>query len=688
MGKKQKKVRKDLERLFRGNRYWEWLTVIDQERLADQYPEQCETVWKTLIRKALRTPSGFDEFCERARGLRPPARTRDRTLLPDYGFLMDLREFIAGNGEAGVRASSNGLSPPARMLRERAAGLDRDAFPEAAVRRILKPFLERPGEVTIRQYNELAKALKISSLQVPVRDLGRMLVRLRKLTGRQPMKARLDLHPDDEFRNLDAEYAAIAGSLPASLAGILLLPFCRRMADFIAGLPPERFANRVSGLISSLRFLFPLMAGGKAEAVKTELSFCGCGVEAVVTSVKKLEKTGFEDDVGMLGLLRMALKEQQPGRSGPDSFFSLFEDEKPGNPQEALFTLYERVLGEIERRQGSLGPRERRELAGVMDRVGAEDLPFLIEDAADADQLTGLLGRFMRAGCLGKRTGLLALMAGRRSRSPVLERSAAEVLSNLGPLEREDLQWVLHEFHALFLPRLRALAPIMDRMGQPGLWDILLTELLRGTESFLIAGTIMARSRLPSIAHVARADSDATGVIRDEVRQLGGTYPQLEPLRAFLSCFPEGWTREGFVRWLTYVRQTGNLAPYLAEEVGNIAALLEEHLMPFPFGAEQTVNLILDQLAVLAGFMKEHADDFGSMDLDAAGKILRSLLLIAEIIPQGEGLFLKIYNVLEKRSLEGDGAARPLADLVLERIRTIARPMKTSGRRRRGRRRS
>lgn len=692
MGKKQKKLHKDLERLLRGNRYWEWLALIDQGGLADQYPEQYETAWRTLIRKALRTPGAFDEFCERAQGLRRPARTRDRTLLPDYGFLMDLREFIRGKSEAGDLAPSNGLSPPARALRERAVSLDRDAFPEAAVRKLLKPFVENPRHVTKRQYHELAKVLKDSSMEQPVRDLGWMLVRLREMTGKQALEARPDLHPDDEFRNLDARCATIAGSLPAPLAAILFLPFCLRLTDFIAALPPERFGSRVSCLIPSLTFLFPLMAGEKAEAVQKELSFCGSGAEAIGASTERLDKAGFEDQVRMLGALRKAVKEQQPESSGPDPFSSLFEDEERRDPRRgALLALYEQVLGEIEQRKGSLGLRERRELAAVMDKIGAEDLPFLIEDHEDANQLAGLLGRFMRAGCLGKRTALLALMAAKRSRSPGLERSAAEVLNGDGPIEREDLLWILHEFSDLYLPRLRTLAPVMDRLIQaPHLWNLLIPELLSSVESCLITDAIMGRSRLARMLPQGMGvdGGRAAREIRDEVRQLGDAYLQLEPLQAFLSCFPKGWTREGFLCWLAYLRRTGNLVPYLVEKVENLAEMLEEDPIPFPFGMGHMLDLVMDQFAVLARFLTEHADDFERMDLDAARKILLPILPLAGGIPQGEALFIKVHNVLEKRSLDGDEAARPLADLILNHLRILARPRKASGRRRPGRRRS
>jgi hypothetical protein len=299
-----------------------------------------------------------------------------------------------------------------------------------------------------------------------------------------------------------------------------------------------------------------------------------------------MEAAGFEDHVAMLGALRKAMKEQRPDNGESDPFFSLFEDEEQAGPRrETLFALYRKVLEGIERRQTSLTQRERRELAEVMDRFGAEDLPYRIGDPEDAKGLADLLGRFMRAGCLGKRTALVALMAGRRSRSPGVARSAGEILNETGPLQREDLIWVLHEFRDLFLPHLRTLAPVMDRLNQsPILWGILIPELLRDLESSLIAETGMKGNRLPGMpAEGLMAHGDAHVLMRDELKHLGEVYPQLEPLRTFLSCFPKGWNREGFLRWLTYVRGTVNFVPYLVEKVSAIEGILEEGPLPFPF---------------------------------------------------------------------------------------------------------
>jgi hypothetical protein len=675
MGKKQKRARKDLERLFRSNRYWEWLAIVDQGELAGQLSDPYEMAWHTLIRKALRTTQGFEEWCEKAPSLRRPVRARDQTLLPDYAFLMALRELLEGKKDAQDMAPPKGLSPPARALCEGVLNLDRDGFPETAIRRLLKSFVEKPQSVTRRQYNELAKALKGSPMEKQVQELGGALARLRTLTGNKALKGAPDAFFDYRISSLDKTCATFGQSLPEPLSMLLTLPLCRRLADFIGGLPSPHFTERVAGLVSSMPFLFPRMAGEKTEAVNRALAFAGkdFGQIRSAAGIKGiLEKAGFEDQVKMLGVVRRSVRrEGTPEDFDLDPFKGLIEVEEEPQKRRTLRLTYEILLTEIERRKPSLGMKERRELAAVMDRIGAEDIPFLMGGPDDAIRLASLLMRFIRAGCAGRQLSLLALVAGRRSRSHDLERLAREILKESGPVEKTDLRWLLERSKELYFPHLRAMIPVFDLLGEDqALWDLVVSALVEGAESALLADVAMERSPLLWALGADGAGSEwkMGGMLRRELSGLGG-YPQIEPLRAFMRCFPKGFVKGGIHSWLTYLRQEGRHVPWLKEKVPSICEALEGP--DIMFDVEPIQNVLREQLADVVRFLTEHADDFVRMDTEAARKILLPLLPHTEGAPHAGALLLKTFNIFEKRAHEGDIRAAGLSEAILETLRVL-----------------
>jgi hypothetical protein len=691
VGKKQKKARKDLERLLRSGQYWEWLTMVDQGALADQFSGQYELAWHTLIRKALRTEQGFEEWCEKAPPLRRPVRARDQTLLADYAFLMGLRDFLEGKKDACAMAPLKGLSPPARALREGMLKLDRDAFPETAIPRLLKPFLDKPKSVTRRHYNELAKALKGSSMEKPVQDLGVMLAQLRALTGKRSPKNPPGVLIDDRFYSLDNRCMTLGRSLPDSLSLLLTLPLCWQLADFIGALPPSYFTERVAALASSMPFLFPRMAGEKAKAVNRALSFTeeNFGQARSISGLEEaLEKAGFEDQVKMLGIVRRSVRRNgTPEDLDLDPFEGLFEREEEPQDRRALRLTYDALLTAIEGRKHALGMKERRELAAVMDRIGAEDITFLMGSPDDTNRLAHLLMRFIRAGCAGKRLSLLALVAGRRSRSRDLERLGCESLKESGSVEKTDLRWFLDRFRALYFPHLRAMIPVLDLLGaDQDLWDLVVSELVEGAESALLSDAAMERSPLfrALSADGAGPEWKMGSTLRRELSGLGG-YPQVDPLRAFVNCFPKGFVKGGFYCWLTHLRQEGRHVPWLIERVKSIGEALEGP--DILLGVAPIQNVLRDELADVVRFLAEHADDFVRMDAEAAWKILLPLLPHVEGAPHGSSLLLKTLNVFQKRAHEGDTRAARLSDAIMETLRVLRGRVGRPRGGRRGRRR-
>ena len=400
VAKSRKKARKELDRLLRSEKYWEWLCLVEKEDLAGQYREQMDQAWRSVTRRALRRVSGFEEFCQEARRLKKPPTGRDRSLLADYAFLLGLDALLQSGEKPEHLALSKDLSPAARALRERISALEGAPFSEARLEKLLKPFIETPCKVARRHYGQLAKSLAGTSMERPVRELGEHLATLRSLTGKSASRRMQQPSFWEEMEDLDVFCAALSERLPATFFQVLVHPLAWQLADFIGALPPAGFTQRVSRALSALPFLFPLASGDRHPTVARELTLTGANrsLPLSVTQVEeRLHQAPFEEQVRLLGVLRLAVKRQDQ-EERPHSFLDFFAEPEQPIQQKALRAVYEKVLEGIEARLPAIGPRDRRELTRVMDAVLAEDVPYLLDEPAEHGQMAQVLERFMRRG--------------------------------------------------------------------------------------------------------------------------------------------------------------------------------------------------------------------------------------------------------------------------------------------------
>ena len=277
-------------------------------------------------------------------------------------------------------------------------------------------------------------------------------------------------------------------------------------------------------------------------------------------------------------------------------------------------------------------------------------------------------------------------MTTRRSRSLVLERAAHELLKSSGPLEEAELRWALEEFRPLYLPYLRALGPLLDYLpGEQTIWDGLFFQLATAIEHFLLAGAAMQRSPWsadfgPKTADWDQADRD---LLRRDTQELA-RYSQLVPLTGLLTCFPQGYTHEGFLCWLKHLRATGKYFPYVAAKSEQLAVHLEDPDLHLGMGSV-LAQLAWEQMNILCAFLLKQMDDIRHMDSEALGRVLRPLLPHAARVPQGRSLLLKIYRLLEERAGSGDESADRLVEPVLQLLMLMGRTPSRKPRRRRKR---
>jgi len=142
-----------------------------------------------------------------------------------------------------------------------------DLFPEEKLRKSLSALLSRPGEVTQKDYEEIARLVEGTALAVPVRSLGGQAAAIRSL-------ARRPSHEDGLNKLYDIEFALkeAARNLSPQLQRVLFYPFIFQVDKVIQPLLEARQEAKIAKIVSSIPYLFGLLAGDRAEGVKRQLS--------------------------------------------------------------------------------------------------------------------------------------------------------------------------------------------------------------------------------------------------------------------------------------------------------------------------------------------------------------------------------------------------------------------------------
>lgn len=694
--KKSKKIKREIDKLLNTGRYWEWLKRIQTEKLEGQYQRELDQVWKTLTRKALRLPGGFEEFWSNiANDVRPPS-------LPDFQFLAALKRFIEDAGTQPLELEElKGLSPPAALLRERALGWTDKAFPTEKLDNLLKTFSEQPQRVTQRHYEQLAKILGGSSLAEQVDMLGKELPDFRQLNYQSMVKKGWrGIH----FQNLikmDRSVADLSGGLPDALRRILLLPFCSQVATLMQRLASEAVADDMANLVGCFRFLFTLVAGDEGENLSRQLLLAG-GQSATgldPSQVQSQISTGsLEDNVLLLKRLRLMLGRKSEKEDDLFDPFSIFDDdldddfdEPDGEELRQLFRdLYQKILDQVDARAGDLSPRESKELRRVMEKVLLADLRLLIDDPGDVKELAPLLTQVMKCGCAGKRLALLSLLVARRDRSKSLQSVAEKVLDQSPRADERDIEWLLSEFDAIYFPRLRALTPLLDRYRNDVVVSNFIFKSVFGRFEELVTANSLAGNKGGLLSSLMALGSNSlTGEFHTAQQELDGlkNYQEFDPLRVYISCFSQGrYTREGFLRWLDHIHGTEAWPGFLKALLQTLS-LRRTKVMGSPFGFDSAVWFIDEQIQALLHYLKEHSEDFRTTGLDVIFELVTLLTACKKDMKLDSAFLVRLNNILDDRFQAGEqDAAGPVRRELLTLLKQMAKPKQKARKSKRGRR--
>ncbi|GLI33849.1 hypothetical protein [Desulforhabdus amnigena] len=687
--KKTKKLERDLEKFLRTGNYWKWLHEVEASNLEAQYAEDLSDVWKSLIRRALRDPHAFKTFCEEVQSIRNlPASA-------DFTFLMVLEGFLEGTKTRQDLADLKGLSLPAETLRERALLWNDEIFSSGRMQKLLKPFAVQPEKVTQRYYDELSRALIETELAVPVEMLGEHIPELRRMNSKAGVAKGWKAVDFEELANLEDSLSNIMENFPPSLFQLLVHPFAFQIAALMKRLGGKGDPSSMAGLVSAIPTLFQSVAGENADEIRAQL--LRAHPESMsAAEIPRLESqiaTGsFEEKLVLLNRMREMLK--QKSHKDEEEFlpFSLFgEEEEVDEESWRVFRLlFNEILREIGERTKDISPREGKELRQVMDRIIQDNFPLLIDDPGDAKELAPLLSRLVEAHCLGKRLALLALIVAKGARNVSLQHAAESVLDQSAPVDIGDMEWLLTVFRPLYYPGLRILTPLLDRFPSDSeIYPMIPMKILHDTEDLVALRTLTGLSHglmAGFTKGLEKKFAQEFNKLRQELKELGD-YQQLNLLRKYIECFPEGiHTPEALNNWLENLRNfyPGNFLSALRKELEGLA--VKKASAEDMFFLDDSVTQFLDgQISTIFNFLKKHEDDLLTAEPGDLQGLFDVMKKFRSLLRRDPSPLVRVGNMLQRRIESGDMDVAPVRDQFMRLLSEVAKPPAKSSRRKRGR---
>jgi len=663
LGKAKKKKRRALEKLWQTGHYWEWFQALDKENLEDTYPTQWQDAWRLLVKRALRLPERLQDFWKEMEEVK---KLPD---FPDFWLLFYLRDFVDGKEVTKEISSLHGLSLQAKALQKRALSWHEDRVSEKKLRKLFNIFVNSPEKAGQKVYNDLVLLVQGSYLFEPASTLAKCIGRARKLNYKTTINKGSKGINMRGLRELDSRIEEISSRFPPSLQQVLLYPFVYQINIFFAWLLEKRDMATFAESVSSLPFLFSMTAGEKAEETRNhlfdlDLTPFSKGDHSLL--FEKIKDADFEEKVAFLGKTKSLVKDD------PQNFIHLFR------------SLYRDMLSEITRRKENLSPREKKELARVMEEILMRDFSFLTEGMTDMDKL---LVKAAEAGCMERRLSVLSLIVSEKVGNKRLRRMAEDTLNSIPTLESVDVLAVLHQFEDLFIPHIGALKSLVDGYEAriPFVSEVT-DKIIKKLEFYLLTAS-MTRGRVGFLSlfteFPAKESRKEVRILRRELKTFSG-YEQFSPIREYIKCFPEDhFTEEGFAELLTKIYKRTNSLDFLIDELQRISKKLgggADYLDEF-FLVSGMTTIFEDQERICLRFLKEHWADLKTATLEKIDSLVKFLIEEDAFSGVHSKLLIRLSNLLEKRIKGGEKEAEPLKEAIMDFL-IKSRPKKQ----RRGRR--
>jgi len=668
-----KRIRKELERLRKGEKEWEALRLIEGEGACEEFAAEWNDLWRSRTRRALRTAQHLEEFLAQSAGF---ASLPDNA---DLRFLQALGEHLADGMSAADIGLMTGLSAPAETLRRELLRLGGLSLPdEPKLRAQLMSFAMEPEGALQKDYRQL-RALLAFSPAVPAEaceSFEELLTRSRKLNSATAVKKKASGVSAAELGAVDRLLKEAGSPLPEQLFKLLAAPVLTQVAKALRRVA-EHAPERAAGLALSAPFCMQRLSGSAWPALSRKLRL-DAGQKLSAEDRAMLLATARSADFEERFLLVEKLARILTGEREPD--LKLYD---------AFAVTFQGIFRELTLKRAALPEREQRRLAQVMGPVLRRHLPLLW--GSDAD-LPFILDDAAAAGCLDPSSALMHAFFAAKARDRGMTAKARAMLKLLPPIQEPDVQHFFEEYQELIAEDARDLKAMLTicresghELAEPvakGLWMTLM--------SLLTLNSLAPRGKTSSFMDML-AGSVAEDTSRSCKKLLKGTAalagePAFAPVVAIAETFPDGRITGTGYGLMARKQVADGIA--LAEAVSLFAILLafidgfgRASEMELPFGQPYRVEQLVGE--VMFGGLNEFVADNKTVErLDSA-----SLARLAEIVRQfGRGRNTERYlqligNSAARRMQAGDEAMGKLHACVMESLAPRKKPATKRGRR-------
>lgn len=645
---KKKRALKESNKLWRTGKYWEWLRLVEQEGSVAAQAAQWQEAWRNLSRRALRLPAYLEEFWQRLPELK---NIPDN---PDIVFIRRLKDFLADKDVRPEITALTGLSPAARLLREKLQSWSWDPAKDKKVGRFIKLLVKQPDKVTARTFNELATLLDPNPLSESIRSLSKTITQVRKFNSQAAVKRGGVGMSARELKILDSRLERLAGSFNPVLREVLLYPFLFQAVQLFTRLAARENFDELSYLAAVLPFIFSQAAGSRTEDLKNRCRLLSGTIATEQEAIDYLQKAlpqDLETRVVALAKVRLALKSLDPS----DRLLRMF------------YHLYERLLDDIGQRQSELSPRERLELMQVMDPIIFTDLEWFMEGSYD---IRFFIKKAFTAGCGGTLISTLALLTAEITADLPLKQKAIANLQKLPYPGDQQLLRVLEGFVETIFPHIRLIKPLIEVYPtEANLRKFLFNRVLTELKVFLFTNAKALEFEKAISINKARQQflQDTWKIFKSELNALQN-YEETIVLQDMAECFSEGYlTTNGYRQLFLKIYNRCQSLDYLFSQLDNyfIKAPEAGHTLD-----ELLLNIAAEgwqdkQEELLFQFVIDRRPDLQTASLNTIERLVDRFCQLRFMEPKGLNFFLRLSSLLEKRVRAGESAAGDLQERIM-----------------------
>jgi len=646
---KKKRVSKEIDKLWRTAKYWEWLRLVEQEGLVKAQPAQWQEAWHHLCRWALRLPGHLEEFWQRLAELKHIPDT------PDIVLIRQLKDFLEDKEVRPAIAALTGLSPAAQLLREKLLSWSWEPAQDKNIGGCIKILINQPEKVTGRTFTELGTLLAPTPLSETIQSLSKAITQIRKFNSKTARGNRNWVGLSDrDLKILDNRLDRLAGSVDPVLREVLLYPFIYQTVQHFERLVAREDFAELSHLAAVIPFLFSQAAGSQAEYLKNRCRHLAGEFATELEAVDYLKQAlpqDLETKVAALGNVRLALKSLDPSERLLREFHN----------------FYKRVLDGIGKRQKELSPLEKLDLMRVMDPILFNDLDWLPDDPYE---VRFFLNKAIDSGCGGGLICTLVLLTAELTSDRVLKQKALANLQKLPYPGDGQIIRVLENLDETIFPDVRLIKPLLEIYPtEANLRKLLFDQLIEEVKTFLLTNTMaiyfeksanINKGLMINLQKMLVTYSNNINDLND--------FKEVVVIKDMLECFTEGYlTADGYHSLLLKIYGRRQSFDYLFSQLDNYllkgpGTMHGPDEIFFNFAAGDWLG---KQEELLFYFVIDNLDDLQTAPLDTIQLVVDRFCQPEFMDPKGLNFFLSLSNRLEGRIKAGESAAEALQNRIM-----------------------